>query len=75
MQQLSGRNSISNVFSDFLEMSVCALSLGAMESRYLEIVGRYDKHEVNLMADAFAALVIEMDNHGEGLREIGRAHV
>jgi hypothetical protein len=70
MQQLARRNSISNVFSDFLEMSVCALSLGALETRYLEIVGRYEKHEVNLMADAFAALVMEMDNHGEGLRDI-----
>ena len=70
MQQLARRKSISNVFTDFLELSVCALSLGAMESRYLEIVGRYDKHEVNLMADAFAALVLEMDNYGEGLRDI-----
>ena len=70
MQQLARRNSISHVFSDFLEMSVCALSLGAMETRYLEIVGRYDKQEVNLMADAFAALVLEMDNDGEGLRDI-----
>jgi type I restriction-modification system DNA methylase subunit len=70
MQQLARRNSISHVFTDFLEMSVCALSLGSMETRYLEIVGRYDKHEVNLMADAFAALVLEMDNDGEGLRDI-----
>jgi hypothetical protein len=70
MQQLAGRNSISHVFSDFLEISVCALSLRALETRYLEIVGRYEKHEVNLMADAFAALVMEMDNNGEGLRDI-----
>jgi type I restriction-modification system DNA methylase subunit len=70
MQQLARRNSISNVFTDFLEMSVCALSLGTMESRYLEIISRYEKHEVNLMADAFAALVMEMDNNGEGLRDV-----
>lgn len=70
MQQLARRNSIANIFSDFLEMSVCALSLGAMESRYLEIISRYEKHEVNLMADAFAALVLEMDNNGEGLRDV-----
>jgi type I restriction-modification system DNA methylase subunit len=70
MQQLTRRNTISNVFTDFLEMSVCALSLGAMESRYLEILVRYDKHEVNLMAYTFASLVVEMDNNGEGLRDI-----
>jgi len=70
MQQLARRNSISNVFSDFLEMAVCALSLGAMEDRYLEIVRGYDKPEAYLMAEAFGALVCEMDNHGEGLRDI-----
>lgn len=70
MQQLARRNSISNVFSDFLEMVVCALSLGAMEARYLEIVRGYDKPEAYLMAEAFGALVIEMDDNGEGLRDI-----
>lgn len=70
MQQLAHRNSISTVFSDFLEMAVCALSMGAMEDRYLEIVRRYDKPEVYLMAEAFGALVIEMDDHGEGLKDV-----
>jgi len=70
MQQLARRNSISTIFSDFLEMTVCALSLGAMEDRYLEIVRRYDKPEAYLMAEAFGALVIEMDDRGEGLRDV-----
>lgn len=70
MQQLARRNSISNVFTDFLEMTVCALSMGAMEDRYLEIVRRYDKSETELMAEAFGALVMEMDNNGEGLRDV-----
>ncbi len=70
LQQLARRNSISRVFSDFLEMVICALSLGAMEERYLEIVASYEKSEANLLADAFGALVIEMDNHGEGLRDV-----
>ncbi len=70
MQQLARRNSISNVFSDFLEMAVCALSLGAMEDRYLEIVRKYDKPEAYLMAEAYGALVIEMDDRGEGLRDV-----
>jgi len=70
MQQLARRNSISNVFSDFLEMTVCALSLGAMEDRYLEIVRRYDKPEAYLIAEAFGALVMEMDDHGEGLHDV-----
>lgn len=68
--KVARRNSISSVFSDFLEMSVCALSMGAKEERYLEIVGRYEKTEVNLMAEAFGALVIEMDNGGEGMKDV-----
>jgi hypothetical protein len=36
----------------------------------MEVVKRYDKPEANLMAEAFGALVIEMDDHGEGLRDV-----
>lgn len=70
MEQLARRNSISSVFTDFLEISVCALSMGAMEDRYLEIMRRYHKPEAYLLAEAFGALVIEMDNHGEGLKDV-----
>lgn len=70
MERLARRNSISNVFSDFLEMAVCALSMGAMEQRYLEIVKRYEKGEAQLMAEAFGAMVMEMDDHGQGLKDV-----
>lgn len=70
MLMLARRNSISAVFTDFLEMAVCALTLGAMEERYLEIVGRYEKKEAQQMAEAFGALVMEMDNRGEGLKDV-----
>lgn len=70
MEQLARRNSISSVFSDFLEISVCALSMGAMEERYMEIMRRYDKPEAYALAEAFGALVLEMDNHGEGLKDV-----
>ena len=43
MVQIARRNSIASVFTDFLEMSVCALSMGMQEERYLEIVRRYEK--------------------------------
>lgn len=65
--QLSRRYGLSTVFSDFLEMCVCALAMGEQEERYLEVVGRYDKPEVHQLANAFGALVMEMDNKGEGL--------
>ena len=53
-----------------LEMSVCALSMGMQEERYLEIVRRYEKPDAYAMSEAFGALVQEMDNCGEGLKDI-----
>jgi type I restriction-modification system DNA methylase subunit len=67
--RLSQRYGISNVFNDFLNMIVCALSMGAREEEYLKIVGRYEKHEVFQLSEAFSYLVNEMDNDGEGLKD------
>ena len=60
---------LNSVFDDFLEMTVCALSLGAKEDRYHEIVRNYEKPDAYLMAEAFGALVMEMDNNGAGLKD------
>ena len=70
IETVARRNSIATVFSDFLEMSVCALSLGAKEDRYLQIVRRYEKPDAYRMAEAFGAMVAEMDNAGEGLHDM-----
>lgn len=70
IEKVARRNSIATVFSDFLEMAVCALSLGAKEERYLEIVRRYEKPDAYRLADAFAAMVDEMDNAGQGLHDM-----
>ncbi len=43
---VSFRYGAGQVISDFLEMTLCALQLGAAEGRYLEIVRRYDKPEL-----------------------------
>ena len=67
--RLSQRYGISNVFTDFLDIIICALSLGSKEEQYLKIVSKYEKQEVNQFADAFASLVYEMDNNGHGLRD------
>ena len=69
LERLSGKHDLSSLFRDLLEMSVCALSLGEKEDRYLEIVRRYDKPEVYELAEAFSAMVMEMDNGGEGLKD------
>lgn len=70
IERVAMRNSVATVFSDFLEMSVCALSFGAKEERYLEIVRCYDKQDAYKLSEAFAAMVIEMDNNGQGLHDM-----
>ena len=69
IMQIGYKYGLHSVFDDFLEMVVCALSLGAKEDRYHEIVRNYEKPDAYLMAEAFGALVIEMDNNGDGLKD------
>ena len=70
MDRLLIRHGISQVFSDFLTMAVCALSMGRMEELYLETVGRYEKPEAYTLAEAFGALVIEMTGDGSGMVDV-----
>ena len=67
--QFGYKYGLHSVFDDFLEIVVCSLSLGTKEDRYLEIVRNYEKPDAYLMAEAFGALVVEMDNNGEGLKD------
>lgn len=67
--QIGYKYGLHSVFDDFLEMVICSLSLGTKEDRYHEIVRGYEKPDAYLMAEAFGALVIEMDNKGEGLKD------
>lgn len=67
LEQITGSG---RAFSDFLDMVISALQLGAAEDRYLEIIRRYDKPQASLFAQAFAALVIEMTGDGSGLVDV-----
>lgn len=69
IMQIGYKYGVNSVFDDFLEMVICSLSLGAKEDRYHEIVRGYEKPDAYLMAEAFGALVIEIDNKGEGLKD------
>lgn len=57
------------VFSDFLDISICALSAGKYEEEYLSIIKRYRKEEVELFCELFARMVLIMDNEGTGLTD------
>lgn len=50
----------SQTFADFLEIILCALSLGQQEERYFEVLKRYDEIEIKeQIPSVFAALQIE----------------
>lgn len=67
---ISPRYGAGQVFSDFLEMTLCALQLGAAEPRYHQIIQRYDKPELDTFSKAFAALTMEMTGDGSGLVDV-----
>ena len=70
MDQLARKHGVSHVFSDFLEMTVCALSLGQMEDRYFEIIKSYNNDELQVFSSALAVVIIDMENDGEGLKDV-----
>lgn len=61
---------LRRVFDDFLVMSICALSGGAMEQQYLEVAGKWPRRDgekigeglIDLFPRAFAILVEGMEN-------------
>lgn len=57
------------VFTDFLDISICALSAGQYEEEYLSIIKRYKKEEVELFCELFAWMIHIMDNGGIGLTD------
>lgn len=72
IQNISGRYSVYDVFSDWVEMSAISLQNGCMlfhndlwnkrEERYLSIVKRYTKDELNSLVECFAKLVLCFEN-------------
>ena len=69
LEKLAQSHSRSRIITDFLTMVVCALSMQTQEELYLQTVKNYERKDLDLFCEAFALLVIEMDNGGEGLRD------
>lgn len=68
LRSISKKHSINQVFNDFLEISALSISNSInfvnrknREKRYLEIVGKYTKDELNLFCKAFALLSEELE--------------
>lgn len=61
LNKIAYRHNINNVFVDFVEMAVCAFTIGKMEERYKEIVKRYNEEEIKLFGEALGALLLDYD--------------
>lgn len=70
IDNLSARHERSKVFNDFLTIAVCSLSMGKQEELYFKTIKAYTSEELNSFKEAFATLVIEMDNSGAGLLDV-----
>ena len=70
IDNLSRRHGRDKVFNDFLTIAVCCLSMGKQEELYFKTIEAYTREELTTFQKAFAALVIEMDNNGVGLKDV-----
>lgn len=59
LQDIAYRHRFSSVYDDFLQMSICALSLGRMEEEYLDIAKRYSPEELTLFSHALGQFFID----------------
>lgn len=62
LEGISRSHGRAKVFDDFLQIIVCCLSMGRAEELYFKTIKPYSKEELNLFSQAFASLIIQMDN-------------
>jgi hypothetical protein len=65
--RIAHNKSEETVFTDYLDMVICALSGGNYEEEYLAIVKRYKRDEIDMFCELMAEMLIIMDNGGAGL--------
>jgi type I restriction enzyme M protein len=61
LEKINYRHNTTQVFDDFLEIAVCAFALGRMETRYFEIIKRYNPDELNAFAQLMAAMFTDYE--------------
>lgn len=62
LEQVSRRHDVRKVFDGFVRLAACALSAQTREAEYLEEAKRWEKPELELFAEALAALIEEMES-------------
>lgn len=63
LDRISHRHDIRRVFDGFVRLAACAVAAQTREAEYLEEAKRWEKPELELFAEALAALVSEMETH------------
>jgi type I restriction-modification system DNA methylase subunit len=61
LERLSHRHDTRHVFDAFTRFSACALAAQTREAEYLEEAKQWEKADLSLFAEAFGALVSEME--------------
>jgi hypothetical protein len=61
LERVSHRHDTRKVFDAFTCFAACALAAQTREAEYLEEAKRWEKPEMDLFAEAFGALVLEME--------------
>lgn len=61
LEDISRVHGRGKVFDDFLQIIVCCLSMGRKEELYFKTIKPYNKEELNLFSQAFAALIMQME--------------
>lgn len=70
LNKITDKHHTSKVFDDFLQMSVCAFSLGKSEDLYIERSKHYDAEELKRFGDALGALILEHEKtNGNGWKD------
>lgn len=70
IDSLSARYGRSQEVIKYLTIAICCLSMGKQEDLYFKTIKSYSRDELEILKEAFAALVIEMDNDGQGLKDV-----
>jgi type I restriction-modification system DNA methylase subunit len=61
LERISHRHDTRHVFDAFTRFAACALAAQTREAEYLEEAKRWEKQDMDMFAEAFGALVLEME--------------
>jgi len=58
INKLAQKHNITQLFDDFMDISICVFSLGKMEEKYNEVTAKYLPDELQILKESFAQLIL-----------------